>query len=341
MHSRRYLALGAIAALSAIGLCLPVAASAEKVVKEYPPAEQERTFSSPDHGWTSEERYSGLCLQGVTCPHVVNGYVADDGAGGQGDGFLRTEMGSLTGVASTTGGILESAPFEYHGIGGVQPDKIEFGLSVRADLEEFLAIGENSTTFAVELADLNAGGGKDVRVIAGEQLEPTDGWTAVPTVEVEPNALTLGHRYKVVIATRFKTDAVVGPGGTVDYDNVVVRATGDDEQRGAGGDDAVLKGNRLFLELRCLRETHQGKCTIKAVAYERQGGPRMTFPITRKVDADRGKVITMRVRPRFVDDLAAADRVLMKLRHLEGGKRSDVRKTTWQEFNLIHKEAKG
>jgi hypothetical protein len=84
----------------------------------------------------------------------------------------------------------------------------------------------------------------------------------------------------------------------------------------------VLHGNRLFLKLKCLGIVAHKRCKVRAVAYASKKGARMTFPIERKVKSPKGKRVTLRVRPRFVKQLANSKKVLVRSQIHAGDKRA-------------------
>jgi hypothetical protein len=57
----------------------------------------------------------------------------------------------------------------------------------------------------------------------------------------------------------------------------------------------------------------------------------MTFPIERRVKAKKGKKVTLRVRPRFVKELAKKNKVLIRSQIKAG----DRRKTKYKRYGLI------
>lgn len=90
-------------------------AFAARVTSDYPSAAA-RTLSNGKAGWKGSVAYhGGLCVPSLTCPAVSNTVPASGGAGGGHDGFLRTGLGSLLGVAADSNGTFESAPFAYKG----------------------------------------------------------------------------------------------------------------------------------------------------------------------------------------------------------------------------------
>ena len=95
---RRVIAAVVGTATMALASAAPAAAATD-----YHPSPDARSFGTGAGGWAGETTNDGLiCIGGVTCPTVTSEFVAADGAGGPTDGFLRTNVGGLASVLSTT-----------------------------------------------------------------------------------------------------------------------------------------------------------------------------------------------------------------------------------------------
>ena len=340
--------VGGIVAMAA--LALPGAASA-KTVSDYHPDQGTRDFRAGAGGWESDTSSAGLCVQGLTCPVVTNSHVAGDGTGGAADGHLRVEVQNLAGADATARGIWRSPSFEYTGVGGQEPTELSFELAKRTELSALLATSGTAANYSVEIVEVASGVSRTV--IDTAPLGAVEGWARTPQVTVKPSALTLGSRYRIKITSTFNTEAEAFPASYVDYDDVILRAVladgaggddgdGDGDGGGGGGDgtggpggnpgdgNAMLRGNRLFLRLKCLGVQKQGRCKVRAVAHASKRGARLTYPVERKIKAKRGKVVALRVRPRFVKQLTSKDKVMVRSRIKAG----DRRKTRYKSYSL-------
>ena len=318
--------IGAAIALAA--LALPGSAAAE--VTSYHPADNARMFGSGAGGWQGSESTEGTCLQQLTCPTVTTTWQASGGTRGGSDGFLRTTIdNSIAGAESVTRGIWTSPPFTYHGVGGDEPGEVTFEVARRSDLTALNESTGSTATYTVEL--INAASGVGRTIVDDAPLGTIQGWTRTRRMNVNSSSLTIGRAYRMRITSTFNTTAKVFRESFVDYDDVLLRAVSDTNGSGGGGGGnggggngaggggngagggnggAVLHGKRLFLRLQCLGVAKHGRCKVRAVAYSKPGkkAARMTFPIERRVNAKKGKKVTLRVRPRFVRKLSNAER---------------------------------
>ena len=313
---------------------LGAAPATADVTTDYHPDQQARTFADSAGGWSGVQSAAGLCVQELTCPTVATTWEGDGGAGGAGDGFLRVTIANLVGAESTSRGIWTSPPFTYSGAGGAVPTSLNFELTRRTDLSPLLSSSGNSAHYSVEI--VNTANGVARTVVDTAPLGAAEGWAQTPLVAINPSSLRLGNTYSLRITSTFDTEAEVFPASSVDYDDVVLHAIDattpaeveeDDVGGGGGGGGggaggAVLRGDRLFLTLKCLGVTAKKRCKVRAVAYARKGGARMTFPIERKVKSPKGKRVTLRVRPRYVKQLGNSPKVLVRSQLRAGDKRA-------------------
>jgi hypothetical protein len=347
------LRLGLIVTLGA--LALPASSAAATT---YHPADEARIFADSAGGWEASSSSEGFCVTSLTCPTVTSGYQASGGTRGATDGFLRTAIENTVAADSITRAVWTSPSFTYRGDDGEVPDELTFEVARRADLSALLAQTGTSASFTAEL--VGAAGGVGRTIVDAAPLGSIEGWTRTRQFDVKPASLAIGREYRIRITSTFNTAARAFRESTVDYDDVRLRAVGDGSGNGngnggggnggggtgagggngagsgngAGGGNggAVLRGNRLFLRLQCLGVAKQGRCKVRAVAYSKRGkkAARMTFPIERRVNARKGKKVTLRVRPRFVKELSSAKKVLVRSQ-LKAG---DQRKTKFRRYKL-------
>jgi hypothetical protein len=345
------LALVTAAAITAL-VAVPAAANAANGTSMYDPDVNARSFVTGDGGWEGGNGSTGLCLPPLTCPSVTNGFVGHGGTGGQADGYLRTSILGLTGVASESRGTLRSPVFTYNGVDGEQPTDAVVSVSHLANIGALLSVAGNSVQYSFELVDQTAG--KSLRLVDEQSLRPDAGWTDAPPVTLRPGQLTIGHQYRLRIITRFIYGAEVIPGGSVGYDDVALIATRDESAGGGGGGggggnnggggggggahngSAVFDGRNLFIKLICQGVSKHGKCWDRATVLKGKKGTRYTFPIQRVVNAKKGKVIRARVRFQFRSELRRQRTIT--LRSVLGTSRDDKSKQIkYKKLKLIER----
>ncbi|MBS1675860.1 MAG: hypothetical protein JST08_00600 [Actinobacteria bacterium] len=193
------------------------------------------TFEGGPEGWSKapNEQNGALCLEGVTCPAVVDEYHAAGGV--KGSGYIETKEGGLLGVGllAESSGTWESPEFTYLGVGGRRPTKVELTLALKAQLATLLGLSGAQATYTVELLDKTAPSSSVVAVNRAAPLGSGE-WRQVSTV-LAPAALIRGDRYKVVIRTSFLTPAAIVPAGGVGYDNVELTASREEAEEGPKG----------------------------------------------------------------------------------------------------------
>ncbi len=225
------------AALGAI-LFLVAAQPAAADTTLYHPVDNARTFATGAGGWSGSTEYTALaCIPAVTCPAVAQARQPSGGVNGAGDGFLRAEVLGLTSLVTTTTITWRSPPFGYHGAGGEPADDVSFSLARRDSAGALLEVLDGAT-YQVFLDDLTSGG--SLSLFDPRELTTAPEWTTIPSVTVDPAQLTIGHRYRLRIRTDLDLPASVIPGGALDWDNVVLRASssgpGDDDGDGVPND---------------------------------------------------------------------------------------------------------
>jgi hypothetical protein len=214
----------ALTAVAASALMLGASATAQAdVTSVYHPTQVSRDFSTSAGGWTATSEAEGLCVPVLLCPTVTNSFQASGGAGGAADGYLRTNVSSLLGVAATVRGIWTSPAFTYNGAGGNVPDNVSFNLARRAEVSQLLAL-LGDANYSVDLVD-NTPGGTTVNLVNADPIVETSNWTGIPTVNVNPAQLTIGHSYSIRITSEFNVPVNAIPSINADYDNVVLSAT--------------------------------------------------------------------------------------------------------------------
>jgi hypothetical protein len=218
-----------ISAIAVTGLVSASAASAATSL--YPTNAASRTIDTGS-GWTSSKNYEGvLCiLPGITCPGITN---TISGTGGNPGGYLKTTAGGIANVAATGISHWLSPAFAYNGAAGQQPDTVTFNVDHLVNAAALLQL-LTSANYSVILRDTTANSALtliDQAPITGD----TNGWVAVPSVDIAPGQLVVGHQYRVEIQTRLTFTAGVLTNGTFGYDNVVL-AAGKAEPADSDGD---------------------------------------------------------------------------------------------------------
>lgn len=242
---RRVFLLGCVsgAAFVVLGLGQAAVASADST-SVYPPEAQSRTFTGGVGNWESATEQEGLLggvlcktLPGVACPVITNKYVDTGGVDGGGDGFIETSEGGLAGVGllelATSTGIYESPAFTYGGAAGQAPTSVELTLARRANVAGLLAVSGATADYTVEMVDESSPSGT-VIVTNAAPLAGAENWKTL-SASVSPSALTVGHSYKIRIATTFNTPALIVPEGGAGYDNVALTATKVEAANGGNG----------------------------------------------------------------------------------------------------------
>jgi hypothetical protein len=193
-----------------------------------------RTFAGSAGGWTGTTSYDTLlCLPGLTCPAVDTGFVASGGAQGAGDGYLNSHLTGLTSLLTNTIVDLRSAPFTYNGAAGLIPSTVTFSLDRRTDAQALIQL-LNSAQYRVTLDDVTAG--TSLTVLSPTDLTNAPAWTTIPSINVDPNQLTIGDVYRIHIRTDLNIPVGVIPSADLSYDNVILRASTANGAADADGD---------------------------------------------------------------------------------------------------------
>ncbi len=300
--------LTTIAAAAAL-LVAPAGASAASSV--YAPDQGARTFANGQAGWTESSGSDGTCIELVLCPQITNSYEA--GGGADEDGFIRTEIGSLTGVGGTSTGTWASPTFVYDGNDGVRPDSLDLSLARRSDVADLLRVDNNTATFSVKLVSVTSPA-DTVTVIDERSLAGADDWSRIRDISIDPAQLTIGDEYRIEIATTYRTGVTVVPGGSSDYDDVVLRAKGVANTSGsgvAGGAATLTQSGRLQVKVKCSRKA-KGTCHEKLTGLLTKRGGKLGK--SRKVNLKSGKsrTVSLKVKPSKRSKLAARKRVFVR-----------------------------
>ena len=328
---RLAVATGLVVAATA---ALPALAGA-KTTTVYHPNQQARDFATGNGGSTGSIEVTGLCVPVLLCPVVGNTWVASGGTGGAADGYLASGIGSLLGVAGESKAIWTGAPFVYRGADGEAPEKLTLKVNRKSNLGALLAVVGNSADYSVEIVDETANN-VATRPIDSAPLTSTQGWTSAGPVAIDPEALALGHTYRLRIITHFVYGAEVLPGGAAGYDDLTLTASrnGDGEERKGGCADtplasACFDGRRLFIQLRCYGVQKRGHCYSRATALKSKNGTRYTFPVQRKVSAKKGKLVRARIRFRYRSELERRRSIVLRsvLRTERNGKKQAIEYT--------------
>jgi hypothetical protein len=222
-ESPRWGARGVIAGIATAVAMIAAPTGASAASSLYAPDQGARTFAHGQASWSESSDSAGTCVELVLCPQITNSYEA--GGGADEDGFIRTEIGSLTGVGGTSTGTWSSPSFVYDGNEGVRPDSLELSLARRADVSDLLRVDDNAAGFTVKLVSISSPA-DTVSVIDDRSLAGADDWSRIRDISIDPSQLTVGDKYRIEIATTYHTGVTVVPGGSADYDDVVLRAGG-------------------------------------------------------------------------------------------------------------------
>jgi hypothetical protein len=315
-------ALFGLAITMAAGLVAPALAGAAN----YPLGKEARSFHQGAGGWQGSTSSGGLCIPAVNCPTVTNEHAANGGADGQGDGYLRTRIGSLLGVGATSRGIYRSPSFRYQGAGGRAPAELTLSLKRRSTLGTLLAVSGNSAEYSVDLVDVSQGGNA-TSVIDAEPIGDQSSWRQ-SDVSVAPAGLALGDRYRVRITSEFVTGVQVVPGGSVGYDDVILRAVraprGGNGGNGDGGNvrrikrrlragisPVVKRGRHLSVRVKCPRSVRPNKCRLKVAALAKRNGPRVTNSRKARIGAGKKRHLRLRVKRAHNKKVAHRRRILV------------------------------
>jgi hypothetical protein len=342
---------GAIAAVTVASLILALPSLAGAATSKYPPGAAARGFDGGLAGWTSSSSTEGTCLAPLLCASAENSF---QGAGGaDGGGFIRSAYTGAVGamaVAGTTSLVWQSPRFAYGGAGGETPTAVNFTLDRRASVDQLLAVAGNSAEYSVQLLDLSESG-EATTLIAPTTLAGAETWNEVSGGSIDPEGLTPGHDYKIQITSRYTSGTSVLVSGSADYDNVVLssvrRGAGGDAEGGARGSGdgngalsarrledllreatpgtATLRGNRLFVGVRCPSKVGH-VCRTTAQGLLRKHRP-ATAKRTVRLRSGKSRLIALRVKPKARGQLAKRKRLLVRQKVRVGKVTATIYKT--------------
>jgi hypothetical protein len=227
--SRKLVPALAISACALAVSLAPTAASADS----YVPGANNQGFATGQGGWGNSTSSTGLCVTAVNCPLITNSFQAAGGAGGGGDGFIRTSVVSVASAGATSSGIWTSPAFTYAGNGGNIPTSVTFDMQRQSDVSALLAIPGNLATYGVRLLDNS--NATAVTVVAPATLAGANSWTSIPSAGINPALLAFGHSYSIEVTSTYDTVAGAVPMGNADYDNVALTTAGNAGPPGGGG----------------------------------------------------------------------------------------------------------
>lgn len=216
-------------AVLGVGFMLVAVAPAGAAKSPYPPLPEERTFGTSAAGWTAETDVAGLgplCIAPLTCPTIDTTFEPNGGIGGGNDGHLRVAASGLAEVTTQVTSTWTSPAFTYRGANGKDPDGVTFAMARRTDAEALVQV-LNDETYSVFLN--NADLGVAIGLIEDAPLTSNDSWQITTPAPVDENLLDRGSRYSLSIVTEFEVPVGVIPGGSFDYDNVVLVAFNEDK----------------------------------------------------------------------------------------------------------------
>ena len=327
----RSAALLAIIGAAAAALLAPPAAGAAST--SYPTNPQARNFRSTAGGWDGSTSSEGACLQGVNCPTLTNDHAPSGGSRGQGDGYIRTQISSLLGAQATSIGTYKSPAFTYEGAAGRTPKHLFLRIKRRSSLEELLSVTGNSAEYSVDLVDVSRDGAT-TGVVHDRPIGAQDSWLA-NRVLLEPASLELGDRYKLRIRSRFETGIQVVPGGSVGYDDVVLRAKRATQspqgrrqtlrqqlRRGIGSATRTRHG--LTIGVRCPGSAAPHKCGLKLSALLNRHGPKITNKRRTRLGAGKKRRVRLHVKHTYSKRVANRKRIVIKAKVKIGPRHAKV-----------------
>jgi hypothetical protein len=196
--------------LSAVAVGAPAARAATTTVQPSPA--EARTFATSNGGWASAVDFGGLvCIPGVTCPTANPSFQGSNGAGGVGDGYLRSSFGTLLGVLSTTTISWTSPAFAAPS----STDAVNLSLSVRPQIASLLAIGSVQLKASIVNSVTSA-----VTPLASIPLTAASASFGAIQTAVPTSAFTAGNSYKLRIGASITTNISAVTSGNVDVDNI-------------------------------------------------------------------------------------------------------------------------
>jgi hypothetical protein len=329
----------------------------------YPAGEDARSLDNGPAGYEATSDQSGPCVLSLLCPDITNEYRSTGGV--RNSGHLNTTLDGFTGVEAVTTGTWLGRGFKYNGFDGENPGELTLRLARRADVAPLLAVEGNSATYSVDLVDES--GGPAISVIERESLANLEDFIE-KSVRVDSSALRLGDSYRIRIRTRFETGTQVIPGVTADFDDIRLRATADESGNGGGGGTGgggngsggngngggggngalggggkatisggavILRGSKLLVKVRCAKKP-KTRCKSRIDARLKKRGPKVTNKRIARVRPGQKRRIALDVRPRFLDEVTASKKIVIKQRSKLTGQRKA--NTTYKKVRVKIKD---
>ena len=327
--------VGAVCALAS----LAAVPSASAEIFDYAPDQQARDFNGGGGGWSSATEHKGLCLPSITC-YGAGGTHETGGATGPDDGFLRVNLFTIAEAVTDTTAVLSSPAFTYKGAGGETPKRLTFSLDRRTDVGGLLPAVDNAASYTVRAI---SSGGPAVTLVGNRSLGGAeDVWTSIDPIELEPGALKVGRSYQISVETTFQSGVTVIGTGTVDYDNVVLRARGGGGGGGGGGNagpggglttgirnslgPAEHKGNKITVPAGCPKNVAPHKCKLTVAAKFKRNGPKVTSKDELTVRPGGKKTAVLKVKSAYRDEIDGHNKIVVRVKVKAGGKTRTVLK---------------
>ena len=146
-------------------------------------------------------------------------------------------------------------------------------------------------------------------------------------MSVAPGSLTVGDRYRVRITSVFATGAQVVPGGSVGYDDVVLRAKvkGQGHHHGGGNHRlrhqvshgigvAHLTRHGLTFKARCPGSARPHKCAMKLSALLSKKGNKITNTRKARLGAAKTRRIRLHLKHGYAKRVHHRKRIVIKAR---------------------------
>ena len=334
-----------IAGLACAFAMFAVTASANAARSVYPQDQGAISLRNGPAGWTGATSSEGLCVPVLLCPAITNSTPSSGGPGNS--GYLRTELGSLTGVGATSIGSFTGPAFKYRGVAGAIPDEIALRMSRRADVAALLDVTGNAADYTVRLRNLS--GGPNVELINDADLDGSPQWSEVPAVGVDPGQLHVGNRYRLQIVSRFESGVEVVPGSSADYAKVRLIArdrnggpggngngngngnngNGDDGADLAGGTiggTVIVKGKHLSFRVRCAKRAPR-RCHSRLQGRLSRKGARITKTKAVRIRPGARKTVRLKIRRNYREQVANRKRIAIKRKTRVAGKKRTTYRT--------------
>jgi hypothetical protein len=312
------------------------AATAEAARTVYPGSDDAISLRNGPAGWSGSASSEGLCVPVLLCPAIANSVPSSGGPGGS--GYLRTSLGSLTGVGATSIGTFTGPSFKYRGVAGATPKAVSLQLNRRADVASLLSVAGNSATYSIHLVNLS--GGSDLELVAGAGLAGSPDWSQVAPIDIDPAALRVGDRYRLRVSSRFESGVQVLPGGSADYARLrlIARAParngggnggnggngggkgGADIAGGVIGGTVKVKGKHLSFRVRCAKRAPR-KCRSRLQARLSRRGARITSSKSVRIRPGAKRVVKLKIRKRYRERVSDRKRIVIKRKTRVAGKK--------------------